>query len=77
MVVRNTPVYTAILLTGLIATTFQDPLTPIVTMPLAVTGDALVSLVNLSQESFAIPESIVNFVDRFDPVQTHILVPLS
>ena len=50
--------YTAILLTGLIPTTSHDALTPIVTIPLDVSGDVLLSRVNRSPDVSLIPESI-------------------
>ena len=76
-VTLSTPLYTAILLIGLIGSTFPDAFTQSASTPFAVSGDAVSRRANLNPESSSIPESIVNLVARFVQVQIQIFDPLS
>lgn len=58
VLLRSIALYTAILLSGVTASTFHDPSTPIAFIFPIESGDAELSLVNLSPEVLAIPESI-------------------
>lgn len=59
---RSTPLYTAILLIGLIGRTFPDALTQSASTPFDVRGVAVSMRESLNPESSSIPESIVSFV---------------
>ena len=76
-VTLSTPLYTAILLIGLIGSTFPDAFTQRASTPFAVSGDVVSIRANLSPESSSIPESIVNLVVRLVQVQIPIFDPLS
>ena len=77
VVTRSIPVYTAILLIGLIGSTFHDAFTQSASTPFAVSGDAVLRRANIKPESSSMPESIVSLVVRFIPVHIHIFVPSS
>ncbi len=76
-VVRSIPLYTAILLIGLIGSTFPDALTPRAITPFAVSGEFGLSRAKLSPESSGIQESITTFVSSPVVVPIPTLVPLS
>ena len=74
--VRSTPVYTEILLTGLIGTKSPYPLTHTATTPPAWSGEDGLIRVNLSQETLLTPLSTVSLDVRLIPVQIPIFQPL-
>lgn len=71
VLLRSIALYTAILLSGVTASTFHDPSTPIAFIFPMVSGEADVSLLNFNPEVSAIPESISSrLVGLFVPIPT-------
>lgn len=72
----NTPLYTAILLIGLIGKTFPEAFTQSATTPFAVRGELGLIRESLNQESSPIPESMVSTSLSPTEVPIQIFLPL-